>query len=205
MTATRRVVAASSPLILSVFCAIGALYVLGIITAGWSRNWDLSWAAAGLFVLALCCVVISGSLLAPGQTRKAKLKMIALCLLGSGLASGGVFYGLLANCRLSRTVKIIEQNSSPDGFHVAVHLLTGCEALVGYCPSVYQVRLIQAGENPTNSGTILFEYPEGTDYATVFWLSNQTLEVSCSSQNRLRLRDKQVGSVGVQFVTIGIL
>jgi hypothetical protein len=131
--------------------------------------------------------------------------MMALCMVGSGLAAGGVFYGLMANCRLSQTVKIIEQKSSPDGSYVAVHLENGCEAFVGYCPSAYQVRLIRDGENPTNGGTVLFEYPEGTDDATVVWLSNQTLQVSCSSQNRLRLHDKQIGSVRVRFVTIGIL
>jgi hypothetical protein len=205
MIVTRRVAAVGSCLILAVFFAIGSLYLASIIRAGEGRDRDLSWAAAGLFMLFMCCVTISGTMLTKGGTPKAKLRMTVLCLAGSGLVAGTVFYGLLSNCHLFQTVKIIEEKRSPDGSLVAVHLNKGCEAFVGYCPSVYQVRLVRAGESPTIGGTLLFEYAEGTDYATIDWKSNQVLQVSCSWENRLKLHDKLVGRVRVTYVTIGIL
>lgn len=121
MTAAQRATLRWLLLSVSVCSAVGAFYLFNIIRAGDGRYRDLIWRVAGLAVLSVLAAAIAGrSVWVPGNDRQAMLRATILCLGGSGLAAGSVFYGVLANCHLSRTV------TSSRGNRARMALLSPC-------------------------------------------------------------------------------
>jgi hypothetical protein len=178
MTTAQRTTLRWFLLALSVCIATAALYLFSIMRAGQGRYTDLAGPVVGFAVLSSGTAVAAGNFWAAVQNRRNKLRAMILCLAGSGLVAASVFYGVLANCHLSQTVTVIEKKPSPDGTLVAVHLRKRCEALVGYCPSVTQVRIVRTGEDPTGSGTSVLQFREETDYVKFDWTSNSSVRIT---------------------------
>ncbi len=119
--------------------------------------------------------------------------------------AGSIFYGVLANCHLSQTVTVIAKKESPNGSFVAVHLRKRCEALVGYCPSVTQVRIIRRGEDPRSGGTSVFQFGEETDYLKFDWTSNTSMLITYPGGVGVMYRGHRAGNIDIQFLPVGTL
>ncbi len=207
MIAPKPLALSSFLLAASICSATGALYLFTVMNGGLGRYSDLAWPVIGLTALAGSFAVIASRVLARAQGLSAKFKTAVLCLAGSGLAAGIVFYGVLANCRLSQNVAVIGQKASPDGSLLAVHLRTRCKALVGYCPSSSQVRITQPGQDPKKGGASIFEFSEEDDYLRFDWTSNKSLRITYSGDDRPKYRRRRLDNVAVdiQYRPIGRL
>jgi hypothetical protein len=118
------------------------------------------------------------------------------------LGASGVFYGLLANCHLSQTTTVLAENRSPDGSSIAVHLARRADAVVGYCPSVSLIRLIQPGGDPKATGIPILELSEDDSYVRLEWRSNDLLEVSYSGFDKVIHREQRVGRIRIRYLPI---
>jgi len=147
----------------------------------------------------------AGAFWAPGHNPAGKLRATILCLAGSGLVAASLFYGVLANCDLAQTVTVIATKPSPDGSYVAVHVRKSCEALVGYCPSVTQVRVVRVGEDQRNGGTSVFQFREETDYLMFDWTSNKSLTIAYPGPEKVMYKERRTGDIDIQFLPVGSL
>jgi hypothetical protein len=204
-TAPKPIALSSFLLAASAGSATGALYVSTIMNGGHGKYRDLVWPVIGLVTLAASCAVIAANILARAQDMPAKLRTALFCLVGSGFAAGGVFYGVLANCRLSQNAEVIGEKPSPDGSLLAVHLRTRCRALVGYCPSFSQVRITQPGQDPKKGSASVFEFYEEDDYLQLDWRSNKTLRIIYSGDDKRMYRRGRFDNVDIQYLPVGRL
>jgi hypothetical protein len=194
----------SSLLAAAVSCGIGALYALSILTAGEGGYGDLIWPVAGVALLSICAAGLAGIVWEWGRNTRAKLRMMLLCLAASGVAEVSLFYGVLANRHLFQTTTVIEEKQSPNGSFLAIHLVNGCKAIVGDCPPVSKVRLVQAGGDPTTGATLILDLSKEDGTLRLDWLSNGLLQISYSGSDRIVRRERRVGGVNIRFLPIGI-
>ncbi len=101
---------------------------------------------------------------------------------------------------------VIARKSSPNGTFVAVHLRKRCEALLGYCPSVTQVRIVRVGEDPRRGGTTVFQLSEETDYLRFDWTSDTSVRITGYSDGEgVMYKERRAGNIDIQFLPVGTL
>jgi len=198
VTANKRVVFGSIMLAAAVCCGVAALYLFSILDAGQGRYRDLIWPTVGLAGLSACAAALAGGIWAHGRKRQVRLQATMLCIAGTALAAGSVFYGVLANCRLSQSTIVIDEKRSPDGSFIAVQLIKRCNALVGYCPTASLVRIVRPGEDARTGGTSVFESSDGGDDLILDWAANNFLRIYYSGNDRVTHSVQKAGNVSIK-------
>jgi hypothetical protein len=190
---------------LSSVVALGAATFAGyMLSVLWAGKWKYTELIAPICGSVFAAVLAAGCVAYIGRRHRgagAVVRLGALLALGCFTAAAVLFFGLLANCRLSCENRILAESQSPDGRWKAVSFSRNCVAVAGYCPSVSYVSVLPARE----------ELPEGEGNVFGGIVPDGALEVGWKSDDQLLIRhsarvfhqQERVGGVRVEYQQVG--
>ena len=128
-------------------------------------------------------------------------RLSALLILLCSTSAAGIFYGVLANCRLSCRNKIISQVPNRNGTFKAVWFYRRCIATATYCPSVSYVSILRRDERLPNAGSDTFGI-DGYADLRLEWILDDRLVIWYPAARLLR-HQATVDGVHVEYRPVG--
>jgi hypothetical protein len=127
----------------------------------------------------------------------AVIRTALLLTAGCGAVASGLFFALLANCRLHCTSKIVSESKSPDGLRTAVWSEESCTSAAVYCPPISHVAVLVGGRDHAEVLSV-----RGADGLQLNWQGQDRLIISFSRGTVLHQQDR-VGPVRLQVLRVG--
>lgn len=195
------IVLAAGLSIFAVGCATLAAYLSSILAVEWKDS-ELTAAIGGDLLAGVLALSAAAFILSGRSGIFAVVRSAALLIVGTCAVTAGLYFTLLANCRLSCSARVVARSKSPDGHSTAVWSEESCVAAARHCPSISRLKVPRNGEELEQMQDEVMSVV-GDVHLELDWMSNDRLVISHWGSGRVRHRQNRVGTVRLEYRQVG--